>query len=49
MLTVVVGGGDGVEDSVNPLQRLLILDIDPVKDLVIVLMIWSGDQTRPGL
>lgn len=33
----VVSGGDGVEDAVDALQRLLTLDVDAVVRLVVVL------------
>lgn len=33
----VVGGGDGVEDSVDPLQGIFVLDVDSVIGLVVLL------------
>ena len=55
----IVSGGDGVEDPVNPLQSLLVLDIDPVPDLIRVIQgaalyqvrlvdAGQGELTQPG-
>merc|ERR1711881_601788 len=40
----IVRGGDCMEDPVNPLQRLLVLDVDPVVGLVIELETPALDQ-----
>ena len=40
----IVGGGHGVEDPVDPLQRTLILDVDPVIDLVVVLHLAEAHE-----
>lgn len=33
----VVGGGDGVENSIDPLQRPLILDVDSIVRFIVIL------------